>query len=133
MKVIEIEKKELKKANNLYCESFNKKEQELSLPQTGTILGLYLEKELIGIAQIDFINNLFENKKIAYINSFCIKKELWHHGYGTYLLKECIQYAKNKNANIINLTSNEKRIYAHKLYQKFQFKKIDTCFFKKEL
>ena len=133
MKFQELNEWDLDKAKNIYTESFNKKEKNLSLPILGHILGLYLEEELIGIAQIDFINNIFENKKIAYINSLCIKKEYQNKGYGTILLNNCINFAKQKNANMINMTSNKTRIYAHKLYEKFNFDKIDTQFFKKDL
>ena len=133
MKFQELNEWDLDKAKNIYTESFNKKEKNLSLPILGHILGLYLEEELIGIAQIDFINNIFENKKIAYINSLCIKKEYQNKGYGTILLNNCINFAKQKNANMINMTPNKTRIYAHKLYKKFNFDKIDTQFFKKDL
>lgn len=120
-------------AQKLYCESFNKKETNISIPLLGEIIGLYLKNELIGIAQIDYLNNLFENKKQAIINSFCIKKEYRNKGYGNYLLNGCINYLKEKDIKEITITSNKNRIYAHKLYKKNNFQIIDTIFLKKDL
>lgn len=124
---------DLEAAKKIYCESFNKEYQETTIEPSGIILGAYLDNLLIGIVQIDFLNNLFENKKIAYINSLCIKKEYRHQGYGDQLLKTCIKISQENEANIINLTSNKKRIYAHMLYQKNDFESIDKFFFTKNL
>lgn len=133
MIIKELPKSELENAKKLYCDSFNKELKETNIKLNGTILGLYLDNTLIGIAQIDYINNYFENKKIAYINSLCIKKEYRHQGYGDQLLKACIQISQEKKADIINLTSNKNRVYAHMLYQKNNFEIVDTILLKKEL
>lgn len=129
----ELTKMDLEEAKEIYCESFNKKEKEISIDLTGTILGIYLDDRLIGIAQIDYINNYFENKKIAYINSLCIKKGYRHQGYGDQLLKACIKIARDNRADMVNLTSNKNRVYAHMLYQKNDFEAIDTVLLKKDL
>lgn len=133
MIIKEIPKKDIETAYQLYCESFNKKNSHPTLKPLGNIIGIYLEKELIGMAQIDYLNNTFENKRIALINSFCIKKEYRHQGYGNLLLKECINIAKKNNCQSINMTSNKNRIYAHMLYQKNNFEPIDTILLKKDL
>lgn len=133
MIIKEIPKEDIEIANQLYCESFHKDKSNLTLQPLGNIIGLYLEKELIGIAQIDYINHVFENKRIAIINSFCIKKEYRHKGYGNQLLKECIHIAKKNDCHLINMTSNKNRVYAHMLYQKNNFEPIDTILLKKDL
>ena len=74
----------------IYALCFEKPERKIELPLLGDLLGFYIDEELIGIAQIDYINNLFENKKIAYINSFCIKKEYQNKGYGDLFLKNVL-------------------------------------------
>lgn len=133
MEVKILTKNEYNKAQQLYCESFNKKKQNITLPLIGEIIGLYKNNKLIGIAQIDYINNLLENKKQAIINSFCIKKEHRHKGYGNYLLNECINYLKSKNIDYLTVTSNKNRVYAHMLYKKNNFEIIDTIILKKDL
>ena len=113
--------------------SFNKIKSKPTLPLLGSILGAYLDGKLVGIAQIDYINNIFENVKIGYINSFCIKSEYQHKGYGTIFLEECIKVIKLNGAKLVNLTSNKNRIYAHMLYKKLGFEEADTTLLKKDI
>lgn len=135
MIIKELNQNDLEIAKQLYLECFAKNQQPITikLSETESIIGIYLKNNLIGLAQLSYINNIFENKKICHINSFCIKKEYRHQGYGDKLLKECINIAKNNNSNIINMTSNKNRIYAHMLYQKNKFDKVDTILLKKDI
>lgn len=133
MEVKILTKEDYNIALELYCQSFNKEKKELTIPLLGELIGLYLNKELIGIAQIDYLNNLFENRSQAIINSFCIKQEYRNQGYGNYLLNSCINYLKKKNINQINITSNKNRVYAHMLYKNNNFEPIDTILLKKDL
>ena len=133
MNVREIQKEEYNIAINIYNECFNKNTISINTPLLGNLLGLYLDNILIGIVQIDYINNIMEDQKQAIINNFCIKKEFQHKGYGNYLLNECFKYLKNKGINKINLTSNKNRIYAHMLYRKNDFEIIDTCLLNKNI
>ena len=133
MEVKLITKEEYKIAANLYYESFNKNKKDITIPLLGDLIGLYINNELIGITQIDYLNNLFENRKQAIINSFCIKKEYRNQGYGHYLLNECINYLKTKHIDQINITSNKNRVYAHMLYKNNNFETIDTIMLKKDL
>jgi len=131
--VKELESIDLDNAKELYCSCFNKTMKDITIPLLGNVIGAYLGGELIGLAQIDYINNIFENVRIGYINSFCIKAEYRHQGYGSILLDECIKLIKLNGGNVINLTSNKNRIYAHMLYNKFGFEKVDTVVVKKQI
>lgn len=133
IEIKELEKEDFEMAMGLYCDSFNKEKKEFELPLTGMVIGVFKEKQLIGLAQIDYINNIFENIKIGYINSLCIKKEYRHQGYGTMLLSECIDIIKLNGGNLVNLTSNKNRIYAHMLYKKLGLVEVDTILLKKEI
>ena len=133
MEVKLLSKKDYNLAQELYCESFNKEKKEITIPILGDLLGLFLNNELIGICQIDYINNLLENQKQAHINSFCIKKDYRNKGYGNYLLNEIIKYLQEKNIDKINITSNKNRVYAHMLYKKNNFEIIDTILLNKNL
>ena len=120
-------------AISIYNECFNKKQKSIDIPLLGDLIGLYLNNTLIGLVQIDYINNIMENTKQAIINNFCIKKEYQNKGYGNYLLNECIKYLKEKNIKKINLTSNKNRIYAHKIYNKNNFEIINTIYLNKDI
>lgn len=131
--VREITEQDWEVAKKLYCDSFHKNYVATTLPLLGTVLGLYLEEELIGLVQIDWIHDVFDNRKIAYINNFCIQENVRHQGYGDKLLKECISFLENMGVDSIQLTSNKNRVYAHQLYQKNHFEVVDTVFLKKDL
>lgn len=133
MIIKELPQEDFELAKKLYCKCFQKSIQKTTIDLKGTIVGMYIETELIGIAQIDYINNVFDNKIIGYINSFCIKEEYRHQGYGDLLLKECIGIIQRNGGNMINMTSNQTRIYAHKLYDKNHFEIVDTILLKKDL
>ena len=133
MKIKEVEKQDNKKALHIYNECFHLNKKNDNFQPGKNLIGLYQEQELIGLCQIDFINNLLEDEKIAYLNSFCITPKEQNKGYGDYFLKEIIQYCKEQKATKINLTSNAKRKYAHQLYQKNNFTIIDTVFLNKDI
>lgn len=126
-----LDDNDLDKARELYCEAFSKEMRVMSIPLVGVIIGVYLDDMLIGIAQIDYINHVFENERWGYINSFCIKEEYRHMGYGTRLLDYCTCYIKENGGNRILLTSNKNRVYAHMLYKKFGFMEVDTVLLNK--
>lgn len=134
MIIKEIPQTDYQEVYQLYCDSFNKKTvNKHPNINTKNLIGLYLDNELIGLAQLDYFDNNFENVKIAYLNNFCIKEKYRHQGFGDTLLKECLNIAKTNGATSIQLTSNKNRIYAHMLYQKNNFQIIDTIFLKKEI
>ena len=72
MNIQEIKEQDLEKAFQIYQDCFQVKRKEHNLKITTPLLGLYQNENLIGICQINFINNIFENERIAYINSFGI-------------------------------------------------------------
>lgn len=133
MVIRELKMEEFKMASDLYCECFNKEKKDVTLPLMGNVIGLFLDNRLIGMAQIDFINNIFEDEKIYYINSFCIKDGYRHKGYGTALLDWCINFIKLSGGTMINMTSNKNRVYAHMLYKKMGFEVVDTVLLKKDI
>lgn len=133
MEILPITEEHWQEAKEIYCECFNKPNIPTTIPLSGTLIGLFQEFELIGLVQIDYINDIFTNTKIAYLNNFCMKKKYQNQGYGEYLLKTCIEKLKKENINTIQLTCNKNRSHAHKLYQKYEFTPIDTVFLKKNI
>ena len=133
IEIKEVLDNELDIAKEIYACAFEKKIIPTTLPLLGKVIGIYKDSELIGFCQIDYINDIFENKKRAYINSFCIKDNYRNMGYGDKLLKEVIDILKKDNVDFINMTSNKNRTIAHKLYKKNNFEIVDTLIFKKNL
>ena len=121
------------RARDIFSNSFGKKKVCSILPLLGKVIGIYVDNVLVGFCQIDYLNDVFANEKRAYINSFCIDSSYRNKGYGDKLLKGCINILKNEGVNYINMTSNKKRILAHKLYKDNNFSIVDTCIFKRNL
>ena len=133
MIITEIPKEDYDTAMKLYCLCFEKEYQKINLNLLGNLIGLYIDNKLIGLAQIDYINNILENKRIAHINSFCIHPDHRNKHLGDTLLKECIKICKQNNCDYINLTSNKNRTIANKIYQNNSFQIIDTRLLKKDI
>lgn len=127
-----INKNDFKKINDIYNECFNK-EYLVKEKLNNNIYVFEKDKIIIGMFQIDYIEDIFKNIKYAYINNLCIKKEYQNQGYGSILIKEIEKLAIDNKCQYITLTSNKERICAHKLYIKNNYKIIDTNIFKKEL
>ena len=124
---------ELEMALELYCDSFLKEKKNSNLDLLGEVFGMFLEDELIGMVQFDFIHHIFEDTKILYVNGFCIRDSYRNQGYGDKLLKWCLAFANEHHVDVIQLTSNKTRVYAHKLYEKNGFETVDTVIFKKDI
>lgn len=54
-------------------------------------------------------------------------------GYGKILVENLINHAKEQGVSQIDLTSNPKRVAAHKLYESLGFKKRDTETYRKNI
>ena len=120
------------RAISIYQKCFGKKSCQ-PCGDLHSLFGCYQKQELIGIAQIDFIENYFEGTKIAILNSLGIDPEFQNQGYGDYFFKECLRYCQKEGATKIQLTSKRKRVYAHQLYQKNGFVEADTVLLEKEI
>ena len=133
IEVKEMLDKDIDIARKIYSDSFNKDNTISTLNCLGKIIGIYKDNLLVGFCQIDYINDIFEDKRRAYINSFCIDKNYRNMGLGDTLLKGCISILKNEGIDFINMTSNKSRKIAHKLYKKNNFDIVDTYIFKRNL
>ena len=60
----------------------------------------------------------------ADIMNIVVKKDFRHHGIGSLLLENLINYSKNINLKTITLEVNENNLSAIRLYDKFSFDKL---------
>ena len=58
---------------------------------------------------------------LGYITNVSVNSEFANNGIASTLLTNCIEYAKEKNIDKINLEVNENNTNALKLYNKFKF------------
>lgn len=117
----------------LFNECFNKDYKSINMSPSAKIFVLEENKKIIGMASIDILNDIFKNIKYGYVNNVCVSKECQGKGYGKELMSKIDEYAKEIDLEYIILTSNKKRVSAHRLYKKCGYEIVDTCFFKKKL
>ncbi|MDO4535450.1 MAG: GNAT family N-acetyltransferase [Clostridium perfringens] len=99
----------------LYLKKINKDSDSLML------LGI-IDGEIISVSQVYNVEGerIKHNCEIA----ISVKKKYWRNGIGTIIMKELIDFAKEKNKKNICLTVNGSNHQAIKMYEKFGFKKI---------
>lgn len=117
----------------LFNECFNKDYKEINMSPSAKIFVLEENKKIVGMASIDILNDIFKNIKYGYVNNVCVSKDCQGKGYGKELMSKIDEYAKESDLEYIILTSNKKRVSAHRLYKKCGYEIVDTCFFKKKL
>lgn len=118
--------------NNILKESFdvNKKNVSSSLAHEfvceydGNVVGYFYLLDGIDI---------IENKKYLYLEYLCIDSKYRGLGISNHIMNFILDYAKNNNVKMIELTSNNHRVAAHGLYKKFGFIVRDTTVFRKEI
>ena len=120
---------------DLFNECFNKNivYHDFNNSNNNIIIVAEIEDTIIGMLEIDFIENNIQNSKYAIINNVCVDNKYRHMGIGKLLLNSAEVICKDNNCSYINLTSNKTRSEAHALYKKENYKIIDTCIFRKDL
>ena len=133
MKIREYKKEDDKQVIELYNKCFSHKCENIYFEPTGTILVIEEDNKIIGMGTIDILNDVFKGIKYGYLNNICVSPECQGRGLGSFLVKEIEKYAIENDCKYLMLTSNKKRVAAHKVYLKNEFEIIDTCVFKKYL
>ena len=98
--------------------SFDVLEDELECNNSYVIVAKNVENTIVGFAGLKII--LDE----ADIMNIVVKKEFRHHGIGSILLENLINYSKEMNLKTITLEVNENNLSAIRLYDKFSFDKL---------
>lgn len=120
---------------NLINDAFNyeNKYSTLSLDVNQRVLLLKDLDKVIGVTIITKKNDPIKKKKGFYLDYVAISNAYQNRGLGTMMFQEIERLAKEEKMDYIELTSNKKRCYARKLYEKQNMKIKDTDIFIKEL
>jgi len=89
--------------------------------------------EVIGMCIVDYIDDIFISKRIAFINGVCVHKKYRNQGVATFMLLEIEKIALEDGCIEIMLTSASNRKAANYLYNKLGFSIYDTNVFKKKI
>lgn len=123
MKIIKFNKNYYKQVNNIYKQSFPKEERYISLNKMiknkdAELYCLVNKKEVYGITY------LIKYKEMIFILYLAINPEIRSKGYGSYLLKWCLNKYNGKDIylNIDEVNENKKDYEIRKRRQKFYLK-----------
>mgnify|MGYP004633335397 CR=1 FL=1 len=98
--------------------SYDVLEDELESDNSYVIVAKNSENIIVGFAGLKVI--LDE----ANIMNIVVKKDFRHHGIGSILLENLINYSKSINLKTITLEVNENNLSAIRLYDKFSFDRL---------
>ncbi len=129
----EYKKEDNKELLELFNICFNKDFEDVTMNPTGKIFVYELDNKIVGMLTLDILNDIFKSINYGYINNVCVNPMYGGKGIGDALMKYTEQFARNNNCKYIMLTSNKKRVFAHKLYLKNNYEIVDTCVFKRFL
>lgn len=116
----------------LYNKCFFKDFKEIILKPTGKIFVVIDDNKIIGMATLDFFNDIFKNVSYGYVNNVCVDEMYRKRGVGKLLMGKIDSYCKENDLDFVMLTSNKKRFEAWELYLGCGYEIRDTCLFEKK-
>lgn len=132
MEIRKCNKSNMKDIYNLICELKNKEFDYAKFETAFTskiedeknyyIIGIE-ESNVIGFLSLVIDYQLHHAEKVATIEELIVSSKYRSNGIGKKLLENAIDYAKNNNCEVIELTSGFSRERAHKFYEKNGFTK----------
>ena len=98
--------------------NYNILKEELECASSYFLVAKNSNNEIVGFAGFKIIIDE------ADIMNIVVKKDFRHHGIGSILLENLINYSKKMNLKTITLEVNENNLSAIRLYDKFSFDKL---------
>ncbi len=129
-----MKEEDLEEANKIYEECFpeNGAKERIVTYRDGVLLAIS-DNHIVGMVTIDYLIDNFSGEKCAYISNVCISPFHQRRGIAYEMMRECEKICRRNGMNAMKLTSNKKRVAAHKLYEKCGFTVYDTSVFKKNI
>jgi len=124
---------DIEAVKNIYSDAFGK---EVCVVVSYTKEDIYVVcsfDKVIGMCMVNYIDDIFIDRRTALVNAVCVDKDYRGKGIGSFLLSKIEEIAIEDGADEIMLTSSAKRVCANKLYEKLGFKVYDTNVYKKRI
>lgn len=91
------------------------------------------EDRVIGYLNLTKCINVITGENYFYVNYVCVSKESRGCGVALALFDRVFELSKKIGISYLELTSNPKRVEAHRLYKKIGFEERETTVFRKEI
>ncbi len=132
MKIIYYEDKYLDSLNVLLKEAFNLKKVYKNISDNIELLVVFND-EVIGYLNLNKNIDMITGENYFYVNYVCVKKSFRRLGVAKKMFMEVFSICLKNNIKYLELTSNDSRVAAHKLYESLGFSVRETNVFKKEI
>lgn len=132
MKIIYYEDKYLDSLNVLLKEAFNLKKVYKNISDNIELLMVFKD-EVIGYLNLNKNIDMITGENYFYVNYVCVKKSFRRLGVARKMFIEVFSICLKNNIKYLELTSNDSRVAAHKLYESLGFSVRETNVFRKEI
>ena len=132
MKIIYYEDKYLDSLNVLLKEAFNLEKVYKNIIDNIELLVVFND-EVIGYLNLNKNIDMITGENYFYVNYVCVKKSFRRLGVAKKMFMEVFSICLKNNIKYLELTSNDSRVAAHKLYESLGFSVRETNVFRKEI
>ena len=132
MKIIYYEDKYLDSLNVLLKEAFNLKKVYKNISDNIELLVVFND-EVIGYLNLNKNIDMITGENYFYVNYVCVKKSFRRLEIDKKMFMEVFSICLKNNIKYLELTSNDSRVAAHKLYESLGFSVRETNVFRKEI
>ena len=132
MRIIYYEDKYLDSLNVLLKEAFNLKKVYKNISDNIELLVVFND-EVIGYLNLNKNIDMITGENYFYVNYVCVKKSFRRLGVAKKMFMEVFSICLKNNIKYLELTSNDSRVAAHKLYESLGFSVRETNVFRKEI
>lgn len=132
MKIIYYEDKYLDSLNVLLKEAFDLKKVYKNITDNIELLVVFND-EVIGYLNLNKNIDMITGENYFYVNYVCVKKSFRRLGVAKKMFMEVFSICLKNNIKYLELTSNDSRVAAHKLYESLGFSVRETNVFRKEI
>jgi GNAT superfamily N-acetyltransferase len=104
--------------------NYKKAFDEIMADKNNFLMIIELEKEVIGTCHLTIMPSLtLQGSKRMNIEAVRVDEKFSGQGIGSWMMKKAIEFAKNNEVKILQLTTNKKRLDAHRFYERLGFEK----------
>ncbi len=104
--------------------NYKKAFDEIMADKNNFLMVIELEKEVIGTCHLTIMPSLtLQGSKRMNIEAVRVDEKFSGQGIGSWMMQKAIEFAKNNEIKIVQLTTNKKRFDAHRFYERLGFEK----------
>ncbi len=110
--------------NTKNLENYQKTFTEISADKNNFLVVVEFENKIIATCHLTLMPSLtMQGAKRMNIEAVRVHKDFTNKKIGSWMIEKAIEFAKNNDVKIVRLTTNKKRLDAHRFYERLGFQK----------